>query len=75
MNNYLAKWPNGTITILSANSISDLYYHLDEEGDPDAADVYKLPRKFHLITCIKKRKIHSDFNGELSASNLQKITF
>jgi hypothetical protein len=75
MNNYLTKWPDGTISILSATSISELYLYLDEEGNPDAAEVYKLPRKFHLMTCIKKGKIDLDFNGELSASNLKKIIF
>jgi hypothetical protein len=36
---YIAKWPNGTVTILSAKNKKDLFFKLDEEGDPSAAEI------------------------------------
>jgi hypothetical protein len=36
---YIAKWPNGTFTILSASSKKDLFFKLDEEGDPSEAEI------------------------------------
>lgn len=39
---YIAKWPNGTATILTASSKKDLYSKLDEEGDPACADIQQV---------------------------------
>ena len=36
---YIAKWPNGTVTILSAKNKKDLFFKLDEEGDPSDAEI------------------------------------
>lgn len=39
---YIAKWPNGTITILSASNKKDLFFKLDSEGDPSCAEISRL---------------------------------
>lgn len=31
---YIAEWPDGTITILSAKNKKELFWKLDEESDP-----------------------------------------
>lgn len=56
MNTYLAKWPNGTISILTANNTLDAFWKLDVEGDPtdERLKVYRLPKNFYLTTEILK---------------------
>jgi hypothetical protein len=34
---YIAEWPNGTVTIVSARSMLDLFWNLDVVGDPYGA--------------------------------------
>ena len=60
MRTYLASWPNGTITVLTASSELELYDTLDEEGDPDQAEVFILPTKFAVTTDVKDGKIIVD---------------
>lgn len=48
MKNYIAFWPDETFTVLSASSLLDLYWSLDNEGDPDGAEVYRLAGKFSV---------------------------
>lgn len=43
MKTYIAKWPNGTISIVKANSKKDLFWKLDLEDDPESAEVFILP--------------------------------
>ncbi len=42
MNIFVAKWPNGTISIASANNITQLFNALDTEGAPEEASIYKV---------------------------------
>jgi hypothetical protein len=60
---YIAKWPNGTFTILSASSKKDLFFKLDEEGDPSEAEIQHinfLNDEIHITTnFVTERK-----NGE-----------
>ena len=60
MKTYLAKWPNGTISIVSARLHNDLYLQLDKEADPEKADVYEVPKPFHITTDVKNGKIYTD---------------
>ena len=60
MKAYIAKWPNGTISILKANSIYDLFWRLDEEGDPCSAKVYLLNSDFHIQTTVVNNSIIVD---------------
>ena len=59
MNIYIAKWPNGTISILTADDKIDLFDKLDREGDPFACQLVQVNSKetehFHLTTEIKKQ--------------------
>jgi hypothetical protein len=50
MKTYLAFWPDETFTLCSATSLNDLFWTLDEEGDPYAAKVYALPNRFVITT-------------------------
>lgn len=69
MNIFVVKWPNGTISIVSADTISQLFNMLDTEGDPEQASIYKLKPDenghFHLTTEIVKDKIKVNTNFEL----------
>lgn len=72
---YLCKWPDGTISILTANTKTELYFLLDGEGDPDQADVYKLPSRFYIGTEVIKRKISTDMSGDFEQAEWEKVTF
>ena len=52
---YLAKWENGTISILTASNNLELFDKLDVEGDPNGLLIYRLPEDFHLGTDIEKK--------------------
>ena len=70
MNTFLVKWPNGTISILTADTNRHLYDLLDTEGDPDEALVYKLvpdeDGHFYITTDIVNGKIKVDSNLEVN---------
>ena len=69
MNIFIDKWPNGTISIVSANTNSQLFNMLNTEGDPEHASIYKLEPDpnghFHLTTEIVKDEIKVDTNFEM----------
>jgi len=50
-NIYVVTWPNGTISILTANNKSELIYRLDHEGDATLVDV-------------KIERVKTDKNGD-----------
>jgi hypothetical protein len=58
---YLAEWPNGTISILTANDEVELFSQLDEEADPNLAKIYIMPTHFHISTYLKKNRIETDY--------------
>jgi hypothetical protein len=60
MKTYLAKWPDGTISILQANTMIDLFWDLDMEANPLSAKLYELPKRFQLTTTIKDGEIEID---------------
>lgn len=66
MNIFVAKWPNGTISIATANNIKQLFNVLDTEGAPEEASIYKLKPdeygQFHLTTDIINDKIKIGIN-------------
>jgi hypothetical protein len=72
---YLCKWPDGTISILTANSKRELFLLLDYEGDPEKANVYKLPSRFHISTEVINRKISSDMCGYFAEAKCRKVKF
>jgi hypothetical protein len=72
---YLCKWPNGTISVLTANSKRELYLLLDGEGDPEQANVYKLPSGFHISTEVINRKISVDMCGSFEEAKWRKVKF
>ena len=57
MKTYLIKWADGTISILTAKTDYELWLYADREGDvfDPSVRAYKLPKKFHLGTCINKK--------------------
>jgi hypothetical protein len=58
MNTYLIKWPDGTISILTASSDFNLLFDADgSEGDisDPSVRIYELPEEFYLGTCINKK--------------------
>lgn len=55
MKTYIAFWPNKTFSVLSASSLFDLFWQLDEEGDPSAAEVYRLAGRFSVKENCGKR--------------------
>jgi len=70
MNTFLVKWPDGTISILTADTNRHLYDLLDTEGNPDKALVYEVvpdeDGHFHITTDIVKGKIKVDSNSEVN---------
>ena len=72
---YLCKWPNGTISFLTANSKRELYILLDCEADPDEAEVYKLANGFHIATDVINKKISTYSCGDYYESKWEKIKF
>ena len=60
MKTYLAKWPDGTISVLQAKTLVDLFWDLDAEADPAEAKVFELPKRFHIATCIVNNEIQVD---------------
>lgn len=75
MKNYLAKWPDGTVTILTAKNVIHLFDLLDLETDPFAAEVYQLPRSYQIRTSIEEGKMTFDvYDGE-DAAKIKRIKF
>ena len=58
MKTYLAKWPNGDISIVTASNQTELFWTLDSEGDPAAPKIYEIPTKSfsHISTSVKTFK-------------------
>ena len=52
MKTYLCKWPDKTISVLTAKSERDLFFKLDSEADPSypTVRIYKLPVDFQITT-------------------------
>jgi hypothetical protein len=69
MKTYLIKWPNGTISVMTARSDFELCDKMDAEGDPTDSDVeiYELPKEFHLTTEVKV-KSDKEFSIECEQS-------
>jgi hypothetical protein len=57
MNTYLIKWPDGTISILTASCDFNLWWDADREGDvlDSRVRIYELPEDFQLGTFINKK--------------------
>jgi hypothetical protein len=46
---YIAEWPDGTITILSAESKKRLFWTLDEESDPYATKITEVTFEDRIV--------------------------
>lgn len=65
--NYLINWPDGTISIITADDPNELFWRMDQEGDPTCPDIeiYILPKYFHIGTLIIDGKIEfSNYENE-----------
>jgi hypothetical protein len=88
---YLCIWPNGTITVARAANPDELFFILDEEGDPtirvineQTARIYKLPPSYTAIrTEGRGKRIHASVvytktNGEtmhIDESEMEAVSF
>jgi hypothetical protein len=73
---FVANWPNGTISIISAHNQRDLVESLDLEGNPEEAKLTEvsLPHgKIHLTT-MASGKISWDVNNEVTDSDKQPVS-
>jgi hypothetical protein len=54
MKTFIAEWPNGTISILTANSVMDALERLEREGDVgELGKLYQCPTDFHISTDLE----------------------
>lgn len=57
MKTWLAKWPNGSISVVRAKSETEAYWLFDEEGSPTHAQIYEITSSnFHIKTNVTPRK-------------------
>jgi hypothetical protein len=58
MKTYIAQWPDGTISIVSAEGQTDLFWKLDAEADPNEAKLFVIQddEELHITTRIVKDK-------------------
>ena len=58
MKTSIAKWENGTISILTAHNKNELALKLDSEADPRGAKIFEVPPSddggFHIATSLQK---------------------
>lgn len=59
---YYAEWPNGEVTIVHARNSLDLFWLLDQEGNPYSAKVWSTSDECAITTSKKGRglKIERD---------------
>lgn len=59
---YYAEWPNGEVTIVHAKNSLDLFWLLDQEGDPYSAKVWSTKDSCAITTSKSGRglKIERD---------------
>ena len=57
MRTYVSKWPDGSISVLTAESEVELFDKLDSEGDPNICKIFLMPTQFHLTSEVKNNKI------------------
>lgn len=58
MKAYIALWPDNSFSILTAANRTELFWRLDEEGDPTAAKVYRFKGDFHLTTTKRAGRLY-----------------
>lgn len=57
MKTWLAKWPDGTISVVRAENKTEAFLVFDREGDPTQAQVYEISSSnFHIKTVVTPRK-------------------
>jgi hypothetical protein len=85
MKTYIAQWENGTISILTAEDKTELFWKLDSEGDPIGAKIFVVPTdeegNFHITTDIIKKKDEpviyfgsGEYGGEIKRARWEKGT-
>lgn len=57
---YIAQWEDGTISVLTAEDKTELFWKLDTESDPVRAKLFEVPLDeygdFHITTNLTKKK-------------------
>jgi hypothetical protein len=57
MNLYFAEWPDESVSIVHAKNSIDLFFILDEEGDPYSATIWTTKDPCAIITSRKGRAL------------------
>jgi len=79
MKTYIAQWPDGTISIVSAEDRADLFWKLDSEGCPACAKIFVVKGSYgdgvHITTkLIKKNGKHRiDFESGEHGHEIKKF--
>jgi hypothetical protein len=77
MKTYIAKWPDGSVSILNAIDKDHLYIKLDAEGDPYCCELYEIKSEsedFHFSFEIAKQgeEMFVDIEPVETAATLKK---
>lgn len=77
MQTYIAKWPDGSISILTAEDKTDLFDKLDIEGDPFCCELYEIKSEnedFHFsLEIVKQVETFIDIEPIETDATLKKI--
>lgn len=67
MKTWIAKWPDGTISIVRAKNKAEAFWIFDEEGSPTHAEIFQITTEsFHIMTDVEQDKIKFSFGDETS---------
>ena len=68
---YLAKWPNGSISLIEAANELELFRELDTQCDPYSASICKINKseRLHLEFEIKKQRDESFIDVDVAEDN------
>ena len=81
MKTWIAKWPDGTISIVRAKNKEEAFWIFDREGSPSYADIYQITsERFHIMASAEKKEWHKEpeisFSfGEGTSKRKAKLTF
>ena len=77
MKTYIAKWPDGSVSILNAIDKTHLYIKLDAEGDPYCCELYEIKSEsedFHFsLEIVKQVETFIDIEPIETDATLKKI--
>lgn len=79
MKTYISQWPDGTISIVSAEDRADLFWKLDSEGYPACAKIFVVNGSYgdgvHITTKLTKKngKHRIDFESGEHGHEIKKF--